>query len=198
MTKPRVQLYAVSLGAQLALFFAALAIPVDPVQKQSLLTGGTNVANSAVTGPPVVAMGTIFAHNASIAALEFIPIVGVGMLGFSMFSTGLVVQALAVSHDFSPLAVGATYLMVPFFIVEMSAYALATCEGCLMVWAFLRHRATREVRLFLYQGAIVIGMLGLAATMETVSIVRAGAALIFWVPLLFVGVAAFRKLRGRG
>jgi len=184
-------------GVELGLLVAGLLVPLDQASKQSLASqANTQFSEINSAGPPQVIF-LIFSHNALIALVEMVPVIGAILLVYSMYTTGLVAQALLYSKGV-PGTFGLILLFLPYSLVELSSYALAVGSGVMLVVAWRRKRLRREATVFLMEMVAVVLLLVVAATMEEVTNLAPLVGFALWVPtgLAVAGLAvvARRKL----
>ena len=189
-------LFLFAFAIEIIIFFTAMAIPIGQAQQQALAKQANDLLNSTSTGGPAHLFLGIFENNARVALLEMIPLAGTALFFFSIFTTGQVIQAIAVGNGLPGPVLGAALFFYPFAIVELSAYAVAVASGSLFVYSLVRKRARAEVRVFLAEGAVVLSSLFLAAAMETISIVAPAAGFALWLPTLVAIVAGVFAARG--
>jgi len=181
----RVLIIITVLVIELTIFFTALAIPLDPAQQQSLNTEGQNLVNSVSGGGPLDMFTGIFLNNARIALIEAVPFVGPVLLGYSMFYTGEILQAIAVSHSppVPPLILGAVTFVLPHSLIEFAGYAVAVTAGVMLIWAGIKKRLRTEFKVYAREVVIAEGVLLVAAATETLVGVYPDMALYLWVPI---------------
>ncbi len=183
------------LVTSIAIFFAAMAIPVDPAQRQSLVSEGKSLVQSATSGSPIDTFLVIFPNNMRVALIEIIPAVGIVFWFVSLYTTGQVLQAFSLDANIPPFATGIITFAFPHGVVEFAGYAFAVTEGMMLVWARFKHRFRAELRFAGYELLLVAATLILAAVIETVEIVSPGVGLLMWIPVLLITVAVVRKVR---
>jgi hypothetical protein len=183
LDKRRLLVVAGVLLVELAIFFAATAVPMDATT-QHALQNESNALNATTgsLGPPAL-VAFIFTHNAMIALLEMVPALGGVLWLFSIYATGQVISASAAAHGIPGPVLGADLLFLPFAVVELSAYAVSVASGTMLIAAWRRHGLRGEVRVLGLEACAVLGLLLTAATMETVTIINPYLGLSLWVPL---------------
>ena len=199
--KRRVTVVLAVFLVELALFVAGLLTPISPSTQQNLTQqAGTQFAplRSAGFASEVY---LIFTHNLALALGEMVPLLGAFLLAFSMYTTGLVAQALVAAQGLP----GPTALFLfafPYSFIELSAYAIAAGAGVMVVVAWRGNRLRREMRVLALEGAGVVGVLLLAATMETTTTYSPLLGLVLWLPttpaLAALWVFARRRARKHG
>ncbi len=170
------------LVTELAIFFIATSIPINPSTQQSLQNEAKSLAGTTGTLGPTALFYFIFTHNAMIALGEMVPVLGGLIWVFSIYATGQIIASVALSQGFPGLLYGALVLVLPFAIVELSAYAVAVASGTLLLVAWRRHRLRQELRVLVLEIGLVAAMLLTAAAMETITIVDATAGFLLWIP----------------
>src|SRR5712691_12997579 len=95
----RVLLFLAVLVVELTIFIIAMAFPLNPAQQQSLNQEAQQLVQSVNSGGPLDTFSGIFLNNVRIALIEAIPFVGPVFLGYSIFYTGEVLQAFALSSN---------------------------------------------------------------------------------------------------
>ncbi|MDE1852119.1 MAG: stage II sporulation protein M [Thaumarchaeota archaeon] len=169
LSRSRLTLFFVVLLVEFAIFFAGLLTPIS-VSTQQTLANQTNTQFAPInSSTPVQLVVFIFSHNLPIALAEMIPVLGALLFVFSVYSTGLVAQALAVSQGL-PAQWGALIIAFPYTSVELSAYAVAVGAGGMLVVAWRRKRLRREVEVFVLESLLITAILLVAAAMEMTTI----------------------------
>ncbi|TLX95862.1 MAG: stage II sporulation protein M [Thaumarchaeota archaeon] len=183
----RVLLFLAVLLIELTIFFMAMAFPLDPTQQQSLYTEGQQLVQSVNGGGPLDMFYGIFLNNVRIALIEAIPFVGPVFLGYSIFYTGEVLQAFAVSSNppVPPLILGAVTFVFPHALIEFAGYAVAVTASVMLVWAGIKKRLRAEIRVYAQEVLIAGAILFVAAATETIEIVTSETflTLVLWVPI---------------
>jgi hypothetical protein len=126
----------------------------------------------------------ILTNNLRIALIEMIPVIGGIIFFVSIFTTGQVLQALAIYQGVSAPLLGGSLFLLPFSVVELSSYAVATWSGTNLLLAWRRGTLHKEVRVFGLEIVVVAVMLTTAAAMETTALVSLGMGLALWLPLV--------------
>ncbi|AWR96722.1 hypothetical protein DFR86_03570 [Acidianus sulfidivorans JP7] len=163
---------------ELALFIGASAIPIH---NQALASEFNSERNSIVSLPYIPEVFSIFSHNFEISLIEFIPGIGVLMLGASIYSTGTVLSAITTSEGIPGWAAALSLLTLPHSWLELPSYAIATAAGIYLIWK-------RNVKRFF----AMIGFVGLelffAASIESAEIVVENINItysyLFWFPAI--------------
>ena len=176
------------LLVELVVFVGGLLTPLSASTLQAL-TQQTNSQfgpiRSAAFGQTVA---LIFSHNLAIALGEMVPGLGALLLLFSIYTTGLVAQALVAAQGLP--GPSALFLFAfPYSIVELSGYAIATGAGVMLLAAWRGKRLRQELKVLALEVVAVVGVLLVAATMETATISFSPfLGLALWVP---TGLAMF-------
>src|SRR2546428_10105442 len=125
-----------------------MAFPLDPAQQRSLNQEGQQLVQSVNGGGPLDTFSGIFLNNVRIALIEAIPFVGPVFLGYSIFYTGEVLQAFALSANppLPPLILGAVTFVFPHALIEFGGYAVAVTAGAMLIWPRVKRRPTAQRR----------------------------------------------------
>ena len=169
LSRGRLTLFFVVLLVEFAIFFAGLLTPISVSTQQTLANQTSTQFAPINSSTPVQLVVFIFSHNLPIALAEMIPVLGALLFVFSVYSTGLVAQALAVSQGL-PSQWGALIIAFPYSLVELSAYAVAVGAGVMLIVAWRRKRLRREVEVFVLESILVTAILLVAAAMEMTTI----------------------------
>ena len=194
----RVVVVLVVFLVEFALFVAGLLTPMSASTQQSLTQQvGTQFAPIKSAGF-VSEVFLIFTHNLALALGEMVPLLGALLLVFSIYTTGLVAQALVAAQGLP----GPTALFLfafPYTFIELSAYAMAAGAGVMVVVAWRGNRLRQEMRVLGLEGAGVVCVLLLAATMETTTTYSPLLGLVLWLPTAptLAGLWVFAKRRAR-
>jgi Stage II sporulation protein M len=191
----RIALVLALLVLEVVIFIGGLFTPLSASTQQGLANEtGSQFAPFDSAGPVQLAL-LIFTHNLTIALTEMIPVAGAVIFAYSVYSTGIVAQALVVSQGV-PAPWGLVLFAYPYSIVELSAYALAVGSGVMILIAWRRKRLRRELRVFLLEGLVVGGILLTAAAMEATTKFFPLTGFALWLPTglaLAVLIVATRK-----
>lgn len=165
---------------ELMIFVGASALPVH---QPELVQEFESQRSALVSLPYMLEALSIFTHNYGIALAEFIPAVGLGIMGISIGVTGYVLSAIS-NEQGIPGWVSAIFLLtLPHSWLELPAYAFAATAGLFLI-------IDRNWKRFLY----MIGFVGLelffAASVEAGEIVIENANALyfylFWIPSAFL------------
>ena len=194
--KNRVYMWIGIFAIELVIFFSAIAYPLDPASQKAALEQAKNTLGNEGTLGPTGLFSLIFSNNTRIALLEMTPGLGGLLFVFSIVTTGEVIQALAVSVGQPGLLYGFFLFLFPFSILELGAYAMAFSSGIMVFVALFRRRLRAELRVFVAEAAVIVGVLCLAAAMETLTIVAPGVGFALWIPVgVGIGLAVVRLRR---
>ncbi len=192
----RIIFFAVVFAVELALFFGATAVPIDQTQQQALVNQANSILGSSGEQGPWGIFVAILTNNLRVALFEMIPLAGAALFLASIFTTGQVIQALAISSNIPGPVFGLLLFFFPFSLVELSAYALAVASGSMLLVAWRRKRLKAEVRVFMFEAAVVIVTLVIAAAMETAGIVAPVVGFALWLPTALGMLAIVMLVRG--
>jgi len=182
LRRGRLLAFAVALLIELAIFFGAMVYPISPAQQTQLLNQANTLLNSTSSQGPTGMFSAIFNNNVRVALLEMIPAVGAFLFGVSMFTTGQVIQALAISSHLPGPVLGLALFFFPFAIVELSSYAVAAASGTMLIVAWRRKRLSDEIPVFVAEAGVVVAAVLIAAVMEATGILDPVAGLALWLP----------------
>ena len=180
--RQRFVLILVVLLVELTIFFVATSVPIDAATQQVLRDEAKNLTAASNSSGPTGLPVQIFTHNAVIAFGEMVPVVGGLLWVVSIYVTGQIIQAVALSYGAPGLLYGLVLLIFPFAIVEMAAYAVAVSSGLMLIVAWRRHRLRNETRVLVLEVGAVAAMLLTAAVMETVTSVNPVLGIALWIP----------------
>jgi uncharacterized membrane protein SpoIIM required for sporulation len=196
LSRGRILLIVGAFLMEMVIFFGAMVIPMDQATQQTLQQAANGIHNATSSSSPLVLVGNIFANNVRVALVEMIPAVGALVFFVSIFTTGQIIQVVAASNGLPGAFYGVALFVFPFSIVELSAYALAVGSGSMLIVAWRRRTLRREVRVFVLEILAVVGILLIAAAMETTSLIAPVFGLTLWFPLgLFIAWLAIKLRR---
>ena len=178
----RLALALAVLFVELAIFFLAASVPINAVTQQALQSEAKNLSSASSSLGPTNLFVYIFSHNAAIAFGEMVPVVGGLLWVVSIYTTGQIVQAVALSQGASGALYGFSLLLLPFTIVELTAYTVAVSSGVMVIDAWRQRRLRNEARVLVLEAGVVVAMLLVAAAMETVTILNPGLGVALWIP----------------
>jgi Stage II sporulation protein M len=197
LRRGRLLVFAAALAIELAIFFGAMVYPIDPAQQTQLLNQANALMNSTSSQGPTGVFSAIFDNNVRVALIEMIPAAGAFLFGVSMFTTGQVIQALAISSHLPGPVFGLALFFFPFALVELSSYAVAAASGTMLIVAWRRKTLANELRVFVAEGIVVVIAVLIAAVMEAAGIVDPVVGLALWLPTILAIAAFVIYLRGR-
>lgn len=152
---------------------AGMFVQVSPEEAELIYTQ----LNQTQSSPNLVP--EIFVNNFTLCLLMFIPLAGLGIGLFILFSTGMAFRAVfdyqaahgltdtaAASDLTASTAIGLLLLISAVFVLEYVSYAVAMSES---VWLFRRilQKRWREVKITLVLIGLVALLLGIGAIVET-------------------------------
>jgi len=148
-------------------------VPVD-AQEANRINDEFNTTVASL-GEEGVLTQFIFGNNFIICLLMFTPIIG-PILGFyALFSTGMVVSAIATAEGYPLILVFFSLVLTPVFWLEFAAYSIAISES---VWLFRRilqgrSRGWRELKTagFLVSICAMVLLMGAVVEVALISIV---------------------------
>ena len=196
----RVLLLSSMFVIELAIFFVAMAIPVDSGTQQELLKQADEILGNASNPTPNQVFTLILGNNIRVALLEVVPVIGPIIFVLSIFTTGQVIQAVAISNGLPVGIYGLLLFIFPFALVELAAYATAVGSGAMLLIALIRRRLVRELRVLALELILVVSLLLAAAAMETAAILSPVLGILMWGPaavavIAVVVVASRRRSR---
>jgi hypothetical protein len=181
LSRGRLLLVAGAFVVELGIYAAGLLVPID-AGTQGFLANQTSTAFAPLqSAPPAQVVLLIFSHNAVIAMVEVIPVLGAFAFVSSIFATGVLAQALLASNGV-PGFFGAFLLLFPYSLVELSAYAVAMGSGVMLIVAWKRGKLRSEASVLLEEVVIVLALLLLAAAMEEVTSLSPLLGIALWAP----------------
>jgi len=181
LSRGRLLLMAGAFVAELGIFIAGLLVPIDAGTKGVIVNQTSTQFAPLQSAPPTQVVLLIFSHNAVIAMIEIVPVVGAFAFVSSIFATGVLAQALLASNGI-PGFFGAFLLLFPYTLVELSAYAVALGSGLMLIIAWRKRMLRSEASVLLQEVVAVLALLLLAATMEEITSVSPGLGIALWAP----------------
>jgi hypothetical protein len=157
----RIYYVLIATASLIAVLTAGALTPLDPGTSESLLSQADELL-SRVRLSPVA----ILANNLLASLIMMIPALGILFSAFIVYSTGLIVSALASSQGIPPFLLLAIPFITLYGLLEMLAYGVAVSESALIVHALIRHRLRSELRILPIALAVTAGLLALAALIE--------------------------------
>jgi len=194
--RQRLVLMLTVLLVELTIFFIATSVPMDVATQHVLQNESKEITGASNGLAPAGQLVYIFTHNAAIAFGEMVPLIGGLLWVVSIYATGQVFQAVALSQGVPGALYGLLLLFFPFAIVELSAYAVAVSSGIMLIVAWRRRLLRSETRVLVLEAGVVAVMLLVAAAMETVTILNPVLGIALWIPIGFT-IAAMALISGR-
>ncbi len=199
-------IFAIEAGLLLA--FSSLPLTKDELQSYSTSWNQTMAGINGLSPP--LQVGSIFWNNAVIAVGMFGPVIGQLTFASSIYSTGRVLEVIAIQLGGNSNAVFFELYLYPHTWIETFAYAVAFGEGLVLLWAVARGgkrnfemaRIERELPLVLLSLVAAVVLLAIAAVFEVgeghlVAGSQPVLALLSWIPfalLLSFTVFSIRAL----
>ena len=201
LRSPRVVLFLVILIIELVLFLGAMSVPLDPAQQQSFLKEEQQLTASVNARSPLDTLSLIYLNNVRIGLIEAVPFVGPLFFGYSIYTSGQILAAFAVSRNVPPILLGAVTFVFPHALIEFAGYAVAVTAGLMLILSGIRRRLRKEIRVFAKELLAAGGLLLLGAVIETLEIVSPLVGFALWLPialLLIVLSLWWKRVRPRG
>ena len=182
------------LVSQLILILAAV-LPFFPGEAQMYNTI-LNSTRSQVAGATFMeAFKGIFVNNLQVAWGGMLPVLGQLSFGLASYNTGRIIQAIAISDNYSSAVVLVTLYLLPHTWVEESAYPIATAAGLLAITTWrsvspneFAHRPNWGSWKLVFTMVGVALILVAAGLIETAGLYLGAGELLLWIP---VGIASF-------
>lgn len=194
-SRERLLVFGIVLSVEVAMFTAAAATPLSSSQLQDLGRQAQNLRNMTQNQSFTSLFILLFTHNSQIALAETIPVFGAIFFQFSIFVTGQIAAALALSNGIPQLGVVVFLLSFPYTYVEFSAYALAVTSGMFLIVGLAMGRIRSEAKVFLLELGGIVLLLSTAAAMETATTLSAAFGWALWVPMALALAWGRRRLR---
>ena len=157
----RIYYVLIATASLIAVLAAGALTPLDPATSEVLLKQAEELLSEVVLSPIA-----ILANNLMASLLMMIPALGILFSAFIVYSTGLIVSALASSQGISPFLLIAIPFITFYGLLEMLAYGVAVSESALIVHALIRRRLRSELRILPIALAVTAGLLTVAALLE--------------------------------
>lgn len=171
--KKRLLLLLIFIGISSASFLVGSEIKPDEKEAKDFVKEFNKLLDGLKEGDFSIG---IFSHNVKIALPMFLPAVGIGWGIFATFSTGLAVAALLVNDPSLAQMPPFTVLLTPFGLMEIVSYSLAMSRSFLLFSKIVKKSLTkRDVKRAFIEVGIVVGLLLLAAFVESYMIDLAGS-----------------------
>ncbi len=195
LRSPRFLLFLAILIIELVLFFAAMAVPLDPVQQRSFLSEGKQLTQSLNGTNPLDTFYVIYLNNVRIGLIEAVPFVGPLFFGYSIYTSGQILAAFAISTNLPPLLLGAVTFIFPHALIEFAGYAIAVTAGLMLILSGIRRRMRKEIRVFAKEIFAAGALLLVAAVIEALELVSPLFGFALWLPiaLLLIAVSLWWK-----
>jgi stage II sporulation SpoM-like protein len=196
LSRGRLGLMMGAFVVEVGLFLTGLLAPASQLTRESVANQTGSQISSITQAPPAQAVFLIFGHNVLIALVETVPLLGALLFASSIYTTGLVAQAILASQGL-PGGYGVLLFLLPYSLVELSAYAVAVGSGIMLLVAWRRKSLSAEARVFVLEVCLVAGLLMVAAAMEEVTLLYPALGFALWVPT-GVAIAAVVLARSGG
>lgn len=142
----------------------------------------------------------IFTHNLSVAILEVIPVLGLGLFGYSTYVTSRTIEALALAQ---PQLVGnlpaqviiTLLLALPHSWLELPAYSLSITEGIYVTYSIWKRTLRQEYHRAISILILVALQLFVAATVEAIELQYQQLAYYMWLPSIAYLALAYILLK---
>jgi hypothetical protein len=198
LSRGRLGLMLGAFVVEVGLFLAGLLAPVDQLTRQAVANQTGSQISSIARAPPTQAVFLIFGHNVLIALVETVPVLGALLFASSIYTTGLVAQAI-LSSEGLPGGYGILLFLLPYSLVELSAYAVAVGSGVMLLAAWRRKSLSVEARVFVLEVCLVVGLLIVAAAMEEATVLYPAVGFALWIPTgLAIAAVVLARSRGHG
>ena len=158
MKGARLWTFAAFLLGLVLVYVAASQQAVSPSDATAL--AGTLPSESTTTA------GSIWSHNLIVALTELVPIIGIGVAGFSAWITGLTTASITEVGKVPSSAVVEYLMTTPFFWLEFSGYALSLTASLWLIMAAAKKRLRTELPYFVLTAAMMAAILGVSALVE--------------------------------
>ncbi|MDR0797849.1 MAG: stage II sporulation protein M [Nitrososphaerota archaeon] len=172
--RKRIYSYVFVLILSIVITFAGTLVPLD-TETANILSdqiGQTLLENNSFASLTIA----IFVNNCRICLIMFIPIFGAAFGVFSLFSTGIAINALSIVQGASSSVMLLSLMIGPIFWIEFVAYSFGMTES---IWLFRRLLQCRWREL--KRTAMLIGI--------AVSLLAIGAIVESWLILYFPATA---------
>ncbi len=180
---PRVLLFLAILIIAIVLFLAAMSVPLDPARQRIFLSAGQNITESVSATNPLDTISFIYVNNVRIGLIEAVPFVGPLFFGYSIYTSGQILEAFAISTNVPPLLLGAVTFIFPHALIEFAGYAVAVTAGVMLIVSGIRRRMRKEIGVFAKELLAAGALLLAAAVIETLEIVSPLFGFALWLPI---------------
>jgi uncharacterized membrane protein SpoIIM required for sporulation len=132
---------------------------------------------------------SIFPHNLLIASIEFIPIIGILMFGFSIVSTASVIAVEGTATKINGVAIFASLMLLPHSWLEMPAYAVAVSTSIYIFYYLIKRKLRTNYMKIIYMYIFVVIELAFAGAIETSEILLEKSphpfySFYIWIPAI--------------
>ncbi|MEM1580109.1 MAG: hypothetical protein QXE61_01210 [Nitrososphaerota archaeon] len=108
----------------------------------------------------------IFIHNFMIALLMFLPIIGIIIGGYAIYTTGKLIGVLANTYGIPSSILIISTIITLYGLIEFLAYGIAFSENIFLTKSIISRRLKREGKLTIISIALTALLLLIAATIE--------------------------------
>lgn len=137
-------LIAILIMLCIAVTFAGTLTPIDRETAEEIAKESEEMSKE-VGEDPSMGIRYIFGNNFMHCLIMFVPGFGIAYGFFVMYSTGFVIETLALSEGISPQLYLALIFVFPFAWMEYLAYSLAMTENIYLVIAMMERRIRQEL-----------------------------------------------------
>jgi uncharacterized membrane protein SpoIIM required for sporulation len=187
LTMPRLRrVFLISFLVELIGFAVISSLPIH----DAALYSSFQSTDSSIVSQPFFPMWlSIFPHNLLIASIEFIPVIGILMFGFSIASTATVIAVEGTSTHISGLAIFATLMVLPHSWLELPAYAVAVSSSIYLLYYLVKGTLRGNYMKIVYMYIFVVIELAFAGLIETSEIILEESphpfyAFYMWIPAI--------------
>ncbi|MEM0373056.1 MAG: stage II sporulation protein M [Sulfolobaceae archaeon] len=181
-----IKLVTLILAIEMILFIVISSIPVN---NPEVASEAEKMINDIASQPNYLNIVTsIFTNNIIVTGISFIPVVGIGFLGYAIYNTGYALSALSTSQDLPGSLVALLLFISPHSVTEFLSYAISSAAGLILIWK-------RKVRTSLYMFGISVLDLFVAAMIEGAILYDYSLMFILWLPTLGFIALVFILLR---
>ena len=194
------------IAGQVILILAA-TLPFFPGEEQAYATILNNTQSQIAGTTFIGEFRAILLNNIQVALGGAIPFLGTFTYGVASYNTGRVVQAIAITHQPSPVppyAILVSLYLLPHTWVEEFAYPIATIAGvfALTKWRSVSPRdfsrtLNRGSTKFVLALAGSVAVLAVAGLLEVLATYLKDGVILLWVPLAALYYLVARTLRRR-
>ena len=143
----------------IAITIAGLLTPLGESDVNELENTINSTRNTVNSLPLTQQVSFIFGNNFMLCLIGFVPIAGPAFEFYSLYSTGLVLQADSLTYNLNPILSFFLLFILPFTWMEFLAYSIAMAESCWLTWRLIQHRSKIEVKnacLFISISALIL------------------------------------------